>query len=308
MAFLLYFVVILVSAASVMFGLDLMTSPLPSTPNVPIGRSAHVAPAQVGKPVREAKRESDSRALSPVYPAHPDAPAAPIQTTQSQTKSETNGSATRDAAAAQNKSTPSRPPAEASSAPAQQRAWLPPEQQPPSSAPAPQQASSAPARQQATSAAVQQNAAPSSTSTEPPPAQNAAAEPAADKTAATEAAAAQSKGHCDIQACSAAYHSFRASDCSYQPYGGARQVCTRLGSVASAEARPAAKAVYGARRPQLAATARGAGDSHELDEVTRIVRKMTRGREGDVAVQDSQGRIIVVHPDNARAYADDFGD
>jgi signal transduction histidine kinase len=44
-------------------------------------------------------------------------------------------------------------------------------------------------------------------------------------------------------------------------------------------------------------------DAHELDEVTRIVRKMTRGEDGDVAVQDSQGRIIIVHPGNARAYA-----
>jgi hypothetical protein len=30
---------------------------------------------------------------------------------------------------------------------------------------------------------------------------------------------------------------------------------------------------------------------------------MTRGRDGDVAVQDSQGRIIIVRPGNARAYA-----
>ena len=42
MSFLIYFFVLLVSAASVLFGLDLMNSPLPNTPNVPIGRSVQV--------------------------------------------------------------------------------------------------------------------------------------------------------------------------------------------------------------------------------------------------------------------------
>ncbi len=263
MAFLLYFVVILVSAASVLFGLDLMTSPLPSTPpNVPIGRSAHVAPAHVAKPVREAKREADTRTLSPVYPTHPDAP--PAQRSQAQTQPQTDGSAGRSAAGAQNQPTPDRPP-----------------QQPASSAPAQQQSPSAPAAK----------------------AKKSAPQPAVDQTAAPQPAVAQSKGHCDIQACAAAYHSFRASDCSYQSYRGARQVCTRSGTVASAE-----RAISAARRVQPPPPAREASDSHELDEVTRIVRKMTRGREGDVAVQDSRGRIIIVRPADARASVDDFRD
>ena len=32
---------------------------------------------------------------------------------------------------------------------------------------------------------------------------------------------------CDIRACSAAYRSFRASDCTFQPYSGPRRLCTR---------------------------------------------------------------------------------
>jgi hypothetical protein len=32
---------------------------------------------------------------------------------------------------------------------------------------------------------------------------------------------------CDISACSAAYRSFRALDCTYQPYHGPRKLCTR---------------------------------------------------------------------------------
>src|SRR5262249_26164731 len=39
----------------------------------------------------------------------------------------------------------------------------------------------------------------------------------------TEASSAM----CDVQACSGMYRSFRASDCTYQPYwGGPRQMCT----------------------------------------------------------------------------------
>lgn len=34
-------------------------------------------------------------------------------------------------------------------------------------------------------------------------------------------------GRCDIGACSSAYRSFRASDCTYQPYYGPRRLCTR---------------------------------------------------------------------------------
>ena len=32
---------------------------------------------------------------------------------------------------------------------------------------------------------------------------------------------------CDIAACSDAYRSFRASDCTFQPYEGERRLCTR---------------------------------------------------------------------------------
>ncbi len=32
---------------------------------------------------------------------------------------------------------------------------------------------------------------------------------------------------CDVEACSTAYGSFRASDCTFQPYRGPRRICTR---------------------------------------------------------------------------------
>jgi len=52
-----------------------------------------------------------------------------------------------------------------------------------------------------------------------------ATEPASDTTTASVPAAA----HCNVSACSAAYHSFRASDCTYQPFGGERRLCTKSG-------------------------------------------------------------------------------
>jgi len=32
---------------------------------------------------------------------------------------------------------------------------------------------------------------------------------------------------CDVTACAAAYHSFRASDCTYMPSAGVRRLCTK---------------------------------------------------------------------------------
>lgn len=265
MAFLFYFVVILVSAASVMFGLDLMTSPLPSTPNVPIGRSAQVAPAPAAKSARATASRNDDRGLSPIYPASPKVPNAPAKAAQP---------ATADAASAKQ--------------PANDE-WLPPQDQ--AAAPPDGKAvSTSPPQQQATTAAPPND--------EQPPA------PTNPAAAASQPAVAQSSAHCDVQACAAAYRSFRASDCSYQPFGRARQVCSRWGGAASVAARPLrSKAAYAVRPWRRPPVMRPAEDHHELDEVTRIVRRMTRGEDGDVAVRDSRGRIIVVRPGGARAYS-----
>jgi hypothetical protein len=81
MSFLIYFFVLMVSAASVLFGLDLMNSPLPNTPNVPIGRSVQV----VGPPPQAQRetRAADERALTPVYPAAPGTPKLQAETSGS---------------------------------------------------------------------------------------------------------------------------------------------------------------------------------------------------------------------------------
>ena len=44
---------------------------------------------------------------------------------------------------------------------------------------------------------------------------------------AAQPQATASNNHCAIQACSSAYKSFRASDCTYQPYEGERRLCEK---------------------------------------------------------------------------------
>jgi hypothetical protein len=278
MAYLFYFMVILVSAASVMFGLDLATSPLPSTPNVPIGRTAHVVPpaAHVAKHLsKAATRATDDRALSPIYPASPGAPKQQAQAAQSATA----GAASKQASS---------------------KEWLPPA--PPAEPTATSsQPDTSPTQQAAAPSQPDDKDAAAKTAGNAPPAPRAEPQPAVAQASAPAAA------YCDVAACSAAYFSFRASDCSFQPYAGPRRTCARSGGAVTAAA-PPPRPRRAERAAQQAGAARRARDQHEFDEVTRIVRQMTRGEQGDVAVQDSQGRIIVVHPGRARAYSpyDDY--
>jgi hypothetical protein len=71
----------------------------------------------------------------------------------------------------------------------------------------------------------------------PPAAQNKIVVPATDARANEPAPAANqtaailqpqaAAGKCDVAACAATYHSFRASDCTYQPDVGPRQLCDK---------------------------------------------------------------------------------
>jgi hypothetical protein len=62
----------------------------------------------------------------------------------------------------------------------------------------------------------------------------------ADAAAAISAAEpAPAPPQCDIEACAAAYGSFRASDCTWQPYDGPRRLCTK-GAAADAASDAAA--------------------------------------------------------------------
>jgi BA14K-like protein len=60
------------------------------------------------------------------------------------------------------------------------------------------------------------------------PASPAAAAPApAAARAAAPVAASEPEASCNVDACTAAYRSFRPSDCTYQPTNGPRRLCTK---------------------------------------------------------------------------------
>jgi penicillin-binding protein 1A len=68
-----------------------------------------------------------------------------------------------------------------------------------------------------------------------PPATQPVAKPAAQKPAGQAVAGAK----CDVGACSASYSSFRASDCTYQPFdGGPRRTCDKAGAAAKGSGAP----------------------------------------------------------------------
>ncbi len=100
---------------------------------------------------------------------------------------------------------------------------------------------------------------------------------------AMPAQATMSNNRCDVQACSNAYQSFRASDCTYQPFEGARRVCEK--SPAQRTARDQAE------RPERRQWSR---------DVTPRDREPTVGRriyddpdESDADDDDDSGRISV---------------
>jgi penicillin-binding protein 1A len=90
---------------------------------------------------------------------------------------------------------------------------------------------------------------------------------AARATEVTQAPSTQSgNAMCDVQACSGMYRSFRASDCTYQPYwGGGRQMCTMGARQWTPVARTPAETTGAG-----AATAQGASAQCNVDACSRF--------------------------------------
>lgn len=251
MSFIIYFAVLLIAAASALFGLDLMTSPLPTMPNVPLGRTAHlVAPT---KPETPTAKRADARALTPIYPAAPGGAAKQASTTGEAASATPPKTATDQVAAAQ------------------------------------------------TAAAPHQNEPAVTKQTD-------VSQPAAK---AAPAATQQAQNKCDVQTCAAAYHSFRASDCTYQPYQGPRQLCAKAAVASVAASSQPRQPSAAAPAPRSAVAQQAAQPPDDVDtppaedaspQVVDIVRRLSGG-ERDVAVQDADGRIVIVHAANARAQA-----
>jgi hypothetical protein len=96
---------------------------------------------------------------------------------------------------------------------------------------------------------------------------------------ATPVQATTSNNRCDVQSCSSAYQSFRASDCTYQPFEGPRRVC---------------------EKPPVQRTAR---DQTERPERRQWSRDVTR-RDSDRTV----GRRVYDDPDASDLDDDDDSD
>jgi hypothetical protein len=277
MQFLIYVVVVLVSISSILLELDWLTKPkVEPRPAV----HAASAPAPV-PPVAALKADGPSVVLSPVYPKKPD--AAPAEATASEAPAapapvETNGAAPAATAAAGTAAAPASEPDKSANKPSILPSIL-----------------SAPAMTATTT--------PTPATATPPPA---TPKPVAAIPAAATPVAQQAQNSCDVAACSSAYQSFRASDCTYQPFQGPRQVC-----VAPPAATHKAAAQTQTRRwqadSQSGSSARQRSKDTELRDVEREVRTITTRDEADDDddMPSGDGRVIVLQragPRNWRSW------
>lgn len=124
----------------------------------------------------------------------------------------------------------------------------------------------------------------------------------------TQASVPAPAGACAIEACASAYRSFRASDCTYQPYGGPRKMCeltsdgARQASNAPPSAQDSLRGGRGGMRGTNVSVGRAGGD--DLDDVVRAVRRLP-GPPADYDDEDGgydRGRIVVIQRDGARPY------
>lgn len=92
---------------------------------------------------------------------------------------------------------------------------------------------------------------------------------------------------CAINACSSAYRSFRASDCTYQPYSGPRKVCELSeGAVQNASAGPTPVA----QPRDVAPRSRMSTRVSDLDAAARVVRQLP----GPDGFADTRSRRVIV--------------
>jgi hypothetical protein len=286
MAFILYLAVLLVSAASVLFGLDLITSPLSSPPNVPIGRSVqHVAraPAVTDTGERQTRKQAlaDDRELTPVYPARP-GPSAPLQT---------NGTAASD-------ETVTEP------APADQTASVPP-------APDSERVAAVqPALREAQMSCDVQacgSAYRSFRSTDCTYQPSNGARRICEKSANGETAVAAPLPPAPKQALKPdSKPEYKRQQAQAMPIPRGQKVSRqKRDSDELAEVVRIVRQQTASREGVIAARSpRPRFDrDDDMGEVERIVRKMTRGRDvGDIQVVDGQGRLIVVHTGEREVY------
>ena len=139
-------------------------------------------------------------------------------------------------------------------------------------------------------AAETTGAAPAAAATTRPPETAAAVTVTVQPASTAQPVSTAAKNQCDVQGCTAAYKSFRASDCTFQPLDGARQICAKPPQasqrVASEPRAPSAET----RKPD-----NKLNKEAELREVERAVRRLTNERvANDDVMLDEPGGMIVI--------------
>lgn len=282
MAFLFYFAVLLFAAASAVFGLDLMTSPLPQHHAKPAVADA-AAPSKPNQnehkqakklASREGDKANSDRALSPVHPAKPGVPKSEVRTVY-----------------------PPSNPALAAVVAKQNQANATAQ-----TSPEPQQSTHPGTQTQTRDAAVQPRENQSEANSARAEATGSTPLKQADAAdVAGQPNAEQASNRCNVQACAGAYQSFRASDCTYQPYDGPRRLCTKSTAPASRVASQPAPSQD--RRQARRDADRNAG----LRDAARRVRSMRNSDDryeeyDDASVFDSlfgrHSRRVIVVPDD----------
>jgi BA14K-like protein len=261
MSFVVYLAVILVAAASALFGLDLLTAPLPPKP--PAQVAATSAPNKLGEREAQQKQQADTkvnRAQSPVVRVNP-MESKDVRMVHSPPAGEATGASRADSGGASVVS--QQPRAEQSQQPIQpvttQTAAVAPEATP------------APNEKTASHSAI-------------------AAAPAT-----TAPAAQQAAGRCNVQACAGAYSSFRAADCTYQPFSGPRRVCGKPSAQKRATASVRSRALDA--RAERLTRSWDARRNPEVDDAVRGVRRMpsaNRDDDADIAGSIGSRRTILI--------------
>jgi BA14K-like protein len=206
MQFLVYLTVLMLSISSVLLEVHWLTSPSPQPK--PIVRTTNAPVPKVDGP---------NAALSPVYPKptdtqRPDAGNAP----QAQA-SVTKGAPTETAGQV-------APP---TTAPAQEQEQEAPSTPQPAAAPMPPAPPAANAGTPSPQTSPAETTGVAAREDNPRPAAADVMTTANHSSKPNEVATGMpaSGNRCDVQACASAYRSFRASDCTYQPFEGARRFC-----------------------------------------------------------------------------------
>ena len=271
MQFIVYIAVLLVSISSILLELDWLTKPkLETKPAV----HATSAPPPVPRVVTKA--DGPNAELNLVYPKKdvpqanetstnvPQSVASLVTPPPDTAPQPTTAMQAAETMKLANVAQPATEPPQAASANAATETTAPPPQ---------------PNTKQANAS----NPAPAAPEQAPANASNA---PVAEKASVT------TKRQCDVSACAAAYHSFRESDCTYQPFEGERRVCV---------APPSAQQRSGDRGPRREADprlARAARDPYR--NVDWRATSHTRGPAVDDADDDDYdaprppGRVIMI--------------